>query len=516
MNGAETLVKTLLASGVTTCFANPGTSEMHFVAALDAHPDMRCVLCLFEGGASGAADGYFRMTGQVAATLLHLAPGFGNAFANLHNARKAQSGVLNIMGDHATYHLRYEAPLKGDTVGVSRAVSHWTRVSTDAGAVATDGAAAIQVARSNGGQIATLILPANTAWDTAPPPAPTLPAPSPPPLHRPTTAQLAAALRALREPGAVLLLDGPALRGGNPLLAARIAKATGARLMCPYLVARLRRGAGAVPVQRMAYRIEDNLALLADAPVMVLCGANRPAGFFAYPGKPSLPENPDGRLVELCEASMDIGWALQTLTVWLGAGDLGPEDMTKLSLPDMPTGAMSLQSLGDATAALLPEDAIVVDEGISSSRFFTGPLASARGHDVLAITGGAIGFGLPCAVGAAVACPDRKVVVLQGDGSAMYTLQSLWTMAREGLDVCVILLANRGYQILRDELTAVGAKPGRNSARMFDVENPTLDWVALARGHGVDASRVTDIDQFVATFATAMETRGPSLIEVML
>ena len=513
MNGAETLVKTLLASGVTTCFANPGTSEMHFVAALDAHPDMRCVLCLFEGGASGAADGYFRMTGQVAATLLHLAPGFGNAFANLHNARKAHSGVLNIMGDHATYHLRYEAPLKGDTMGISNSVSHWTRVSACAADVATDGAAALQAARSNGGQIATMILPANTAWDAASGPSV---APAALALHRPTLAQLDAALRALREPGAVLLLDGPGLRDDNPDLAARLAKATGARLMCPYLVARLRRGAGAVRMHRMAYRIEDNLALLADVPVMVLCGATRPAGFFAYPGKPSLPENPDGRIVDLCDAGMDIGWTLQSLCDAAGVGDLGPEQRTALALPDMPTGAMSLPKLGQATAALLPEDAIVVDEGISSSRFFTGPLMTARGHDVLAITGGAIGFGLPCAVGAAIACPDRKVVVLQGDGSAMYTLQSLWTMAREGLDVCVILLANRGYQILRDELTAVGATPGRNSARMFDVENPALDWVALANGHGVPATRVTNIDQFVATFAPAMATKGPSLIEVIL
>ncbi|MES2666307.1 MAG: acetolactate synthase large subunit [Pseudomonadota bacterium] len=513
MNGADSLVKTLLASGVTTCFANPGTSEMHFVAALDAHPELRCILCLFEGGASGAADGYYRMTGQVAATLLHLAPGFGNAFANLHNARKAQSGVLNIMGDHASYHLRYEAPLKGDTVGISNAVSHWTRVSASAADVAVDGAAAVQAARARNGQIATLILPADTAWTKATAPAIS---PAPPALHRPSDAQIAAALRALRQPGAVLLLGGAALWNDLGLLAAQVARATGARLFSPYLVARMRRGAGALRIQRMAYRIEDNLALLADASVLVLCGADRPAGFFAYPGKPSLPENPDGRLIDLCDPTMDLGHTLRALADAAGPAALSAEDVLPLALPQIPTGTMSLPKIGQAIAALLPQDAIVVDEGISASRLLAPPLAGARGHDVLAITGGSIGFGLPCAVGAAVACPDRKVVVLEGDGSGMYTLQSLWTMAREGLDVCIVLLANRGYQILRDELAAVGVNAvGRNAARMFDVEQPGLDWVALARGHGVAATRVTDTDQFVTAFTAAMAGKGPMLIEVI-
>ena len=208
MNGAESLVKTLLASKVDVCFANPGTSEMHFVAALDRHPELRCILCLVEGGASGAADGYYRMSGKVAATLLHLAPGFGNAFANLHNARKAQSGIVNVMGDHASYHLRYESPLKGDTVGISQAISQWTRVSGDATSVAVDGAAAVTAARALNGQIATLILPANTAWEDA---VASAVAAAPPALRRPSQAQVLAAAEALRTPGAVLLLDGPVL-----------------------------------------------------------------------------------------------------------------------------------------------------------------------------------------------------------------------------------------------------------------------------------------------------------------
>lgn len=515
VNGAETLVKTMLASGVNVCFANPGTSEMHFVAALDNHPDMRCILCLFEGGASGAADGYFRMSGEVPATLLHLAPGFGNAFANFHNARKAQSGIVNIVGDHATYHMKYETPLRGDTLGISQTISHWTRVSDAATQVATDGAAAIRAARSRNGQIATLILPADTAWNEAV--APQVAA-APAALHRPSPAGIAAAAKILRQPHAVLMIDGKALWGELSLVAARIAKATGCLLMCPYLAARLARGEGAAQVARMAYRIADNIPLLADTQHIVLCGAARPASFFAYPGKPSVPEQPDCHIMDLCGIDMDYAWTLHALAEELGVHELPLEadELQKLDLPEIPSGSMGLEKIGQAFAALLPAQTIIVDEGISSSRFFADPTVAARAHDWLNVTGGAIGCGLPIAVGAAIACPNRKVVAIQADGSAMYTLQSLWTMARENLDVTVVLLSNRGYQILRMELAAMGVtEVGRNSQRMFDVGEPTLDWVALAKGHGVAAERITDTDQFVKAFGQAMQRKGPFLIEVM-
>jgi acetolactate synthase I/II/III large subunit len=513
MNGAETLVKTMLGSGVDVCFANPGTSEMHFVAALDSHPEMRCILCLFEGGASGAADGYFRMTGRVAATLLHLAPGFGNAFANLHNARKAQSGVLNVMGEHASYHLKYEAPLKGDTEGISRTISQWTRTSGDAASVARDGAEAIRAARSKNGQIATLILPANTAWETASTPEV---AAEPAALQRPSLAQVAAAAAALRQPGAALLVDGAALHGPLGEVALRIAKATGCRLLGPCLAARVRRGAGSVPFERLAYVVEENVAVLAGISTLVLCGTQEPTSFFAYPNKPSLPAPPECRILPLGGLDGDYGWTLQALAEAVGVPELEPGDLVPLAVPELASGAMELAKVGQSFAALLPEDAIVVDEGITSSRFFLAASASARGHDWLAVTGGAIGYGLPAAVGAAVACPARKVVCVEGDGSGMYTLQSLWTMAREGLDVCVVIISNRGYQILRGELANVGVTDvGRNAVRMFDVVEPSLDWVALAKGHGVAAVQVRDLDGFNAAFAGAMAQRGPFLIEVM-
>lgn len=514
MNGAESLVSSFLQSGLDTCFANPGTSEMHFVAALDRHPDMRCVLCLFEGGASGAADGYFRMSGRVAATMLHLAPGFANAIANLHNARKAGSGIVNVMGDHATYHLQYESPLKGDTAGASAVISEWTRVTASAGDVARDGAAAITAARSGGGSIATLILPADTAWGPA---EGAVTAAAPPALHRPDEASIAAAADRLSRGRSALLISGPALRAPHLVRAGQIAAATGARLMSPLQVPRLQRGAGHPPVQLQPYPVDHNLAAHADLDGIVLCGANRPVNFFAYPGKPSLPTPPGCIIEDLCLPGMDVGWTLQALADHLELDEDAPFDTTPLDLPALPTGAMEIAKVADAIAALMPENAILVNEAVTNGAPILAATATARPHDLLVTTGGAIGQGLPVATGAAVACPDRRVIALSGDGSAMYTLQSLWTMARERLNVTVLIFANRGYQILRGELANLGVtEVGRNAHAMFDVEDPLLDWVALARGHGVPGQRAETADDLVAALRQALATPGPQLIEIVL
>ncbi|QBY02401.1 acetolactate synthase large subunit [Rhodophyticola sp. CCM32] len=514
MNGAESLVTTFLQSGVEVCFANPGTSEMHFVAALDQHPDMRCVLCLFEGGASGAADGYYRMTGRVAATMLHLAPGFGNAYANLHNARKAGSGIVNVMGDHATHHMRHESPLKGDTAGISAAISQWARSAQSAGDVARDGAAAITAARSRGGQIATLILPADTAWGEAEGP---VVAADPPALHHPSPDQIASAAAVLTGGNAALLISGPALC--EPLLtrAGQIAAATGAQLMSPLQVPRLSRGADRAQVALQPYVVEQNLAAHATLEAVVLCGAHPPVNFFAYPGKPSVPTPPGCAIHDLCLPGMDVGWVLEALADHLGLAQDAPFDAAALDLPDLPTGAMDLDKIADAITALLPEQAIVVNEAVTSAAPILTATETARAHDLLVTTGGAIGQCLPVATGAAVACPDRPVIAMSGDGSAMYTLQSLWTMARERLDVTVLIFANRGYQILRGELTNVGVESvGRNAIRMLDVDDPLLDWVALAEGHGVPGRRATTTDAFVEAMQEALATPGPHLIEIVL
>lgn len=513
MNGAETLVKTLLGDGVDVCFANPGTSEMHFVAALDRHPQMRCVLCLFEGGATGAADGYYRMKQEVAATLLHLGPGLGNGLANLHNAGKAGSGIVNIVGDHADYHLKYDSPLKGNLTGISEAVSHWTRRAADAASVAMDGAVAVQAARARGGQIATLILPANTAWDEAGEVAAGL---APLTLKRPENDRIVSAARALRMPGAVLFVGQTALHGRLARLAGRIAARTGCGLMADFLVPRIERGAGSVALTRLKYPIDDNLALLKNTRHLVLCGANRPVAFFAYPGRPGTPEPADCRITELCPPDMDYGWTLEALADELGAGPADRPAVVASALPGIPTGRLTLEKTGAALAALLPDNAIVVDESVTSSSPLVEATHGARRQEWLHVTGGAIGCGLPCAVGAALACPDRKTVCLTGDGSAMYTVQSLWTMARENLDIVTIVFANRGYQILHLELASVGVdQAGRNAGRMFDVDDPALDWVALANGHGVAAERVTDMDGFTTALRKGLATRDPYLIEVI-
>ena len=515
MNGAETLVQTLVAGGLTTCFANPGTSEMHFVAALDRAPDLRCILCLFEGGATGAADGYFRMSGQVAATLLHLAPGFGNGFANLHNARKAGSGVLTVLGEHATWHLDHESPLRGDTAGIARTVSHWVRTATSSMALAHDGAAALSAARARGGQIATLILPADTAWgDGSPdpvacPPAPPLPAPKP--------AAIAAAARALGQPGAALLLGGAGLWGDGARLAGRIAAATGARLIAPYFVTRMARGAGAVLIENIPYNPDMAAEFLSGVSTIITCGTSRPTNFFGYLGSASTPEPPGCILIDLCPATMDVLATLAQLATAAGAQTDGPTLAPALPpLPD-PAAALTADIAGAVLAHHLPAQAIVVEEAITSAAALAAATRAAAPHDWLNLMGGAIGNGLPLALGAAIACPDRRVVALVGDGCAMYTLQALWTMARERLPVITLIFANRGYQVLRLELANVGvASVGRNAARMFDVEDPCLDWVALAVGHGVTGIRATTAGELAQALTHAFAATGPTLIEVQM
>jgi len=513
MNGAHSLVKTFLNNGLDTVFANPGTSEMHFVAALDEHPEMNCVLCLFEGGTTGAADGYFRMKRDVAGTLLHLAPGFGNAFANLHNARKAGSGIVNVVGDHASHHMRYESPLKGDILGISHAVSHWTRVSSDAVNVAADGAAAISAARSQNGRIATLVLPADTAWNEADAAAKQLIHRQN--LHRPSPEDIDAAAARLKTPGAALLIGGSALFGPLRELAGKIASATGCRLLADTLVPRISKGAGAAKLDQLVLPVTPKIAQLVGTSSITLVGADRPVAFFAYPGKPSVPEPSACAIASLCTRTDDIGWTLQSLADAVGVASKTTINTLPLDLPSIPSGQLTLEKVGLALAALIPENAILCNESVTSGFKVLPATATARPHEMLAGTGGAIGLCLPCATGAAIACPERKVIALTGDGSAMYTLQSLWTMARENLDVTVIVFANRGYQILRDELANVGvAHFGQNAQAMFDVENPTLDWVSLAKGHGVPGTRAEDADSFVKALSDGLADSGPSLIEV--
>ncbi|PIE06582.1 MAG: acetolactate synthase large subunit [Rhodobacterales bacterium] len=514
MKGAEVLVKTLLASGVDTVFANPGTSEMHFVAALDSHPEMHCVLCLFEGGVTGAADGYARMTGRPAATLLHLGPGFGNSWANLHNARKGASPVVNVVGDHAGYHLQYDAPLTADLDGVVASVSHWTRRAADAGSMAEDTAAAVRASRAKGGQIATLILPADSAWtESAAGPVAARP---PAPLHRPDAARIAAAAEALKAPGAVLMLGGPALHGPLAETAGKIAAKTGCRLLSQFFCARIDRGEGAVAIDQMPYPVEAALAALGGTRHMVCVGEAPPVAFFAYPGLPSMTTPPEATIDRLCPPDWDIAWTLEEIARLLDAGAAEPPRLTRL-LPDRPEGALDPDKTGRVLARHLPEGAIVVNEALTAGPGIWPHMDRAAAHSRVNNTGGSIGQALPTTIGVATACPDRPVFTVSGDGSAMYQLQSFWTLARETLDATVLIMANRGYRILHDELAHLGLPPaGKNASAMFDIANPALDWVALAAGQGVPGARAGTVAELEAALEQAARVEGPFLIEVVL
>src|SRR6266567_2956889 len=455
MNGAESLVRTMVKGGVDVCFSNPGTSEMHFVAALDRVPGMRCVLGLFEGVVTGAADGYFRMKGTPASTLLHLGPGLANGLANLHNAKKANSGIVNIVGQHATYHIEYNAPLTSDIEGLARPMSAWVRTSPDAKSVAKDGAAAIAAAKS-----------------------------------APTQRGLA--------------------------LAAQIAGKTGCKVMGQTYNPRMARGRGRFSIDRIPYVIEQALPILKDFRHIILVETNDPVAFFAYPNKPSLLKPEGCEVHRMTSGGENSVAALEALASAVGArpADAKPQPLVEIAKP---TGALTHAAIAQAIAMAIPENAIVVDESITTGRGFFPPTAASAPHDWLQNMGGSIGFSTPVATGAAVACPDRKVICMVGDGSAMYTLQSLWTQAREGLNVLTIVFANRIYQILRGEFDGVGAgEPGQLALDMLKIDRPTLDWVALAKGMGVPGRAVTNVDDFVKALADGVAEPGPRLIEVQM
>ena len=511
MNGAESLVRTLLACGVDTCFANPGTSEMHFVAALDRVPGMRCVLGLFEGVVTAAADGYGRMQDRPAATLLHCGPGLANGLANLHNARRARTPIVNLVGDQATYHRPLDPPLTADTEGFARPVSAWVRTAQDAAGVGVDAAVAVQASQTAPGGSATLILPSDTCWDEGGVVAERLPVPA---WTQAAPSQVEEALRAVRTGGAALLLTGHALRAEPLRVAHAIAAATGTRLMAQQSNARIERGRGVPPIERIPYPVDQALEMLAGVHHLILVGSVLPVGFFAYPGKPGRMWPEDCEIHVLARPEQDGPDALAQLADALGAreaplfGQEPPEGAAH--------GAVTSEAVAQTIASLLPEDAIIVDESVTFGRAFYPGTASAAPHDWLQLTGGAIGAGLPLATGAAIGAPGRRVVTLEADGSAMYTVQALWTQARERLDVTTVILSNRQYAILLGEYRNVGANPGRTALDMLDLGNPDLDWIAIAAGMGVEAARAETMETFADLFEQANSRPGPFLIELVI
>jgi len=516
MNGAEVLIETARRGGVEVCFANPGTTEMPLVAALDKTAGVRAVLALFEGVCTGAADGYARMTGRPAATLLHLGPGFANGLANLHNARRARVPLINWIGDQTTSHLPFDAPLTSE-IALLTEWSGWTRSVKSAGEMADASAASVAAALGHPARIASLIIPADCQWDAAS-------APVTPP--KPSAAQAAMpegvseAARALRAGGACLLLGGDALGARGLVAAARIASACGASVITETFPARMERGRDLPSFAALPYFPEQGRAALANAKALVLAGAREPVGFFGYPNEASRLAPPGIPLITLADpdAGVFATGSLEALADELGAPaklQLAP----RKAEPWAPTGAkLDINALGRALAALQPENAIVVNEAATSGLPWNASLAAgAAPHTMLSLSGGAIGQGLPNALGAAIACPERKVIAFQADGSGLYTLQALWSMAREGADVTVIICANRKYRILQAELARAGvAEPGPKARDLTDLGRPTIEWVQLAKGFGVPGVSAGTDSEFEAALKRALAAKGPQLIEAVL
>ena len=514
MNGARSLLETLLRSGLDTCFANPGTSEMHFVAALDQAPGMRCILGLHETIATGMADGYWRIAGKPACTLLHCGPGLANGLTNLHNARRARSGIVNIVGDQATYHRPHDPPLTADTEAMARTVSAWVHTTTAAKDVGRDAAEAIRAARTTPGQVATLILPSDASWEEGGIAVDPLAVPDPPQIEG---SAVDAAASALRTYGAktLLLLGGGATLAEPLELAWRLAGATGASLMAEFGVAHVARGRGRVPIERVPYNTDQANEALGRFEHIVLVNARPPVGFFAYPGKRAIHYAPHAHLHELSRLDQDPAAALRELVEALHAPACAPPDPGPR--PEAATGAPTPEGLAQTVAAVLPEGAIVSDESVSFGRNFYRGTHAAAPHDWLHLAGGAIGDGLPVATGAAIASKgSRRVVSLQADGSAMYSLQALWTQARERLPCTTVILDNRKYAILLGEYKGVGATPGANALSMLDLGTPPLDWVGLANAMGVEAARATTLERCADLMRQSFRLEGPFLVDLAI
>ena len=511
MNGAESLVHTLIANGISTCFANPGTSEMHFVAALDRIPGLRCIPGLQENVVTGMADGYGRIARNPAVTLLHCGPGLANGLANLHNARRARSPIVNIVGDQASYHAQYDPPLAADTASLARSVSHWVRTAASSDRVGQDAAEAVAAARSAPGQVATLILPSDSSWNAGGIVGGTLDNSA---LKRFNPALVHQAADVLRSKSNVLLLLGStALRAEAQIHAARIAAKTGCSVMAESIIGFHQRGQGRMAIERIPYPVDAAIAALKDVKHIILAGSRAPVGFFAYPGKPSLHAPADVSIHALSAFDEDSEWALEDLADMLSAPFVG---IASYGRPDVPHGLPSSEGLGRMMAAIMPDNAIVADEAITyGANLYAGSHAGAP-HDWMMVTGGAIGYGMPCATGAAVAGAGRRVINLQADGSAMYTIQSLWTQAREKLPVTTIILNNRKYQILLGEYASVGANPGRTALDMLDLGNPDINFVKMANSMGVDAARATMLEECADLLQSSFKRNEPFLIELMI
>ncbi len=511
--GADTLVATLADYGVSVCFANPGTSEMHLVQALDREPRIKSILCLFEGVATGAADGFARIAGKPAMTLLHLGPGYANGAANVHNARRAFTPMINVIGDHATYHRHLDAPLSSDIETLVKPNSRWIGLVDQALTAGDRAAMAYQQSMGPPGAPVSLILPADSAWSEGGPRPPHQDQPGLSLVDPQIIEDVADAIQLASK--AVILVNGPALSDDATLTTMARLKEAGVRIMCDTFVGRLARGAGRFGPDRMAYFAEAAMDDLAGVDLMILAGTSEPCAFFAYPGKPSVLVPEGCATLVLSERSEDTAEALAALADALNAPEAPP--LPSLIMPDAPSGKLTPFSCAASLARHMPDNAIISDDAVTAGLPHFIATQQSAPHDWLFLTGGAIGQGLPVAIGASAAAPNRKVIALTGDGAGMYTLQSLWTMAREKLPIVTVVFANRSYRILNIEMARTGAgQPGPAAQSMLSLDHPTLDWVKLAQGHGVEAVSCDSAEAFDLALERAIAGTGPILIEAVM
>ena len=516
MNGAEILIKTASKAGVEVCFTNPGTTEMPLVCAFDAVAGIRPFLGLFEGCCTGAADGYARMTDKPAMTLLHLGPGLGNGIANLHNARRARTPVLNVIGEHATWHRTADAPLSMDIVALAKTVSGWQRTSVAPQKLSRDTADAITAALT--GKVATLIVPSDVQWSDSPDNKIQLSQIPDASVDEESVERAADFLRT--EQKTALILGGRALRQRGVAAAARIKVKTGCDLLSERAPARMERGAGIAATEFIPYFPRQALDLLSKYQAIVLVGAAEPVTFFGWQGYESrlLNDNQD-----ICQIQADdkcLPQALESLADTLrapGSVDAAVVGFSRVERPQLPQGTLTVQNACLILAALQPENAIIVNESITSGAAYFPLGAGLPPHTLLMLPGGAIGYGMPCAVGAAIACPQRPVINFQADGSAMYTIQALWMQAREGLDITTLICSNRSYNILNIEFSRAGiTSPGRHAQTLTDLSHPAIGWVQISKGMGVPAVTVDSCEALVKELKKAIGEAGPHLIEMVL
>lgn len=518
MNGAESLLSSLVSHGVEVCFTNPGTSEMHFVAALDKVPQMRGVLCLFEGVASGAADGYGRVSGKPASTLLHLGPGMGNGLANFHNARRAKTPIINVVGDHATYHIQYDAPLTSDIAAVARSFSKLVATLQQANQISALVGTAYKEATSPEKGISTLIVPADVSWNEAS-------------SDNATgsdsdfwvgessnvdTIEIGFARELLGKGSETLLLiGGDGLREEGIKLIERIVASFGVRVLAETFPAVLDRGGELMPIDRLAYLGEMASAQLSGAKNIITIGANEPVSFFAYPNSRSLLAPEGAKIFHLVGGGED---PLEKLRVLCDAMPLTTSfERQSFGRPDIPDGDLTATKVAQTIGALLREGTIVVDEANTSGFSLPSSTKGAPRHNWLTLTGGAIGQGMPLATGAAIADPNSRVLCLEADGSSLYTFQALWSQARENLNVTTVLFNNQSYAILELELAKVGALESSPSARrMLELNSPLIDFCDLSLAMGVDAVKVRTVSELSTALTRSLDTPGPLLIEVVL